>query len=534
MFQRTVVHLNNKLAAILAGAAACLSLAATARAQVSADAILDKLVAKGILKPDEAQELKAEASTNTAKGVNFKLSNAIKSVEIYGDVRMRYEYRSAQLGPEAGQYAGQYDTANRWRYAVRLGVRGDLADDFYYGLRFETSPNERSPWNTFGNASGGQSPYYGPFSKANNYSLYIGQAYLGWRPTSWLDVSVGRVAQPLYTTSMVWDSDYCPEGAVEKMKLSYGPVDYFATFAQYVYQDTTPANAYAVEGGNSAATYLGDFSDQNAYLLAWQAGGTYHITTNISFKFAPIVYNYIGHGNQSSGFYGPFVGQGINGFTYNTNSTTSSSTLPGGTGATSGPTVTTSSYNQTGINNLSIIEFPAELNFKISSLNAKVFGDYSINLEGDARARAAYNAGEAIWATDEVVGNPNPFPGGVQLKQNHAMQIGMAVGNNLGLVYGTTSKKGTWEARVYWQRVEQYALDPNLLDSDFFEGRGNMQGLYSAFAYSFSDAIIGTLRYGWAERIDNQLGTGGFNADLPLPNPINKYQLVQVDLTWRY
>jgi hypothetical protein len=228
------------------------------------------------------------------------------------------------------------------------------------------------------------------------------------------------------------------------------------------------------------------------------------------------------------------VGQGINGFTYNTNSTTSSSTLPGGTGATSGPTVTTSSYNQTGINNLSIIEFPAELNFKISSLNAKVFGDYSINLEGDARARAAYNAGEAIWATDEVVGNPNPFPGGVQLKQNHAMQIGMAVGNNLGLVYGTTSKKGTWEARVYWQRVEQYALDPNLLDSDFFEGRGNMQGLYSAFAYSFSDAIIGTLRYGWAERIDNQLGTGGFNADLPLPNPINKYQLVQVDLTWRY
>ncbi len=516
---------------MLAGTAVFLALATAAKAQVSADALLDKLVAKGILKPDEAAELKNEAATNNAKGTSFKLSGAIKSVEVYGDVRMRYEYRGAELGTEAGQYAGQYDAANRWRYAIRLGLRGDLADDFYYGLRFETSPNERSPWNTFGGASGGQSPYYGPFSKANNFGVFIGQVYLGWRPTPWLDVSVGRVPQPLYTTSMVWDSDYCPEGAVEKVKFTLGPVDYFATLGQFVYEDTTPSSAEAVEGGGSAGYYLGDFSDHNAYLLAWQAGLTYHLDTNISFKAAPIVYTYVGHGNQSSGFFGPFVGQGINGFTYNTNTSTSSSTLPGGSGVTSGPFVTTTSYNQTGINDLAIVEIPMELNFKLGRLNAKAFGDFSINVDGDQRARSAYSAGEAIAV---LGGNPNPFPGGVQLNQNKAMQFGLAVGNNLGLVYGTTSKKGTWEARVYWQHVEQYALDPNLLDSDFFEGRGNMQGLYSAFAYSFSDAMIGTLRYGLAERIDNRLGTGGFNADLPLPNPINRYQLVQMDLTWKF
>ena len=521
----------NKLAAILASATACLALATPAKAQVSGDAILDKLVAKGILKPEEAQELKDESQTNKAPtGLDFKLSKAIKSAEIFGDLRMRYEYRSAKIGPEGGQFAGDFDTANRWRYALRFGVRGDLVDDFYYGLRLETGSNERSTWNSFGNASGGQAPYVGPFSKANNFTIFVGQAYLGWKPTSWLDVSVGRVPQPLYTTSMVWDSDYCPEGAVEKIKLSYGPVDYFATFGQYVYQDTTPSNAEAVENGVGAAG-LGDFSDQNAYLLAWQLGATYHVDTNISFKVAPVVYTYVGHGSQTAGFYGPFVGQGINGFTYNTNTTTSSSTLPGGSGATSGPGVTTSSYNQTGINNLAIVEIPMELNFRIGRLYAKAFGDWSINLEGDDRARAAYNAGEAIAA---LGGNPNPFPGGVQLGQDQAMQFGLAVGNNLGLVYGTTSKKGTWEARAYWQHVDQYALDPNLLDSDFFEGRGNLQGVYAAFAYSFTDAMIGTLRYGYAERINNNLGTGGFNADLPLPNPITRYQLVQVDLTWKF
>ena len=106
------------------------------------------------------------------------------------------------------------------------------------------------------------------------------------------------------------------------------------------------------------------------------------------------------------------------------------------------------------------------------------------------------------------------------------MQMGLAVGNNLDLVYGSTPRRGTWEARAYWQHVEEYALDPNLLDSDFFEGRGNLQGLYTGLAYSLTDAMIATFRYGVAERINHQLGTGGYNADLPLPNPINRFQIV--------
>lgn len=514
-----MMNLTHKLAGMMAGTAACVALATTATAQVSADALLDKLVAKGILKQDEAEELKNEALTNTDNGMKFKMSGAIKSMELYGDLRMRYEYRAAQLGPQAG---GIYDANNRWRYALRIGLRGDLTDDFYYGLRLETSQNERSTWNTLGSV--GTSPYNGPFSKSS-YSLYIGLAYLGWRPTSWLDVSVGRVPQPLYTTPMVWDSDYTPEGAVEKLKYTYGPVDYFATLGQYVYQDTTPSSDYAVQGGSIAGINLGDFSDNNAYLLAWQLGLTYHLDTNLSVKIAPVFYSYVGHGNQSAGYYGPFVGQGEAGFTFLPGSSTSG--VPGGSGATSGPSETTTSYNQTGINDLSIFELPMEVNFKIGSLDAKAFGDFSINLEGDKRARAAYAAGTAI-------GGPGAFPGGVQLNQDQAMQFGLAVGNNLGLVYGTSAKKGTWEARAYWQHVEQYALDPNLLDSDFFEGRGNLQGVYAAFAYSFTDAIIGTVRYGLAERIDNQLGTGGYNGDLPLPNPINRFQIVQMDATWKF
>jgi hypothetical protein len=511
------MNLTHKLAGIMAGTAAFLALTTTATAQVSADALLDKLVAKGILKQDEADELKNETITNNMEGTKFQVSRAIKSMELYGDLRMRYEYRAAQLDPRL--QPGVYDAENRWRYALRVGVRGDLADDFYYGLRLETSPNERSTWNTFGSTGASQSPYLGPFSK-NSYTLYVGLAYLGWRPTSWLDVYFGRVAQPLYTTPMVWDSDYTPEGMVEKLKYTYGPADFSATLGQYVYQDVTPTSDDMVLGGSSAQRGLGDFSDHNAYLLAWQLGATYHVDTNLSVKAAPVFYSYVGHGNATAGFYGPFVGQGKDGFTFDPTSaglTSASGSLPGAFGSIT-------SYNQTGINNLSIIEFPMEVNFKIGSLDAKAFGDFSVNLEGDDRARAAFDA------------EPAAFPGhtGPIYNQNQAMQMGLAVGNNLGLLYGSTPKKGTWEARAYWQHVEQYALDPNLLDSDFFEGRGNLQGIYTGIAYSVSDAMIGTLRYGLAERIDNQLGTGGYNGDLPLPNPINRYQVVQVDLTWKF
>ena len=157
---------------------------------------------------------------------------------------------------------------------------------------------------------------------------------------------------------------------------------------------------------------------------------------------------------------------------------------------------------------------------------------WPINFYGDDRARAAYAAGGS-----------GAFPGlsSAATGQNKAYQVGLGIGSagpvygpTQGLVYGTTSKKNTWEARFYWQHIEQYALDVNLIDSDFFEGRGNLQGFYTAFAYGISDAIIGTVRYGYASQIKDNLGTGGSNLDIPGINPINNYQLVQLDLTWRF
>jgi hypothetical protein len=177
---------------------------------------------------------------------------------------------------------------------------------------------------------------------------------------------------------------------------------------------------------------------------------------------------------------------------------------------------------------------PFEVNFRISKLNARIFGDFAYNLEGNQRATAAVNA--LSLQSQGIPGQP-PLAGyGAQTHDVKAYQIGFAVGNkdSLGLVYGSVAKKHTWEFRSYWQHVEQYALDPNLLDSDFFEGRGNMEGIYTALAYGFTDNVIGTVRYGYASRINNKLGTGGSNLDIPTLNPIEHYSVFQLDLTLKF
>ena len=72
-------------------------------------------------------------------------------------------------------------------------------------------------------------------------------------------------------------------------------------------------------------------------------GLTYHVDTNLSVKVAPVFYSYVGHGNASAGFYGPFVGQGMNGFTFDPapTPTTTSGTVPGAFVTEGSPSATT-------------------------------------------------------------------------------------------------------------------------------------------------------------------------------------------------
>ncbi|HTS51834.1 MAG TPA: putative porin [Burkholderiales bacterium] len=537
-FRNKSLRLSNIAAILAAGALITLSAAPVCAQSDPMDDLLEKLKDKGVLSDSEYQALKKareeeqielrnerrrqaqkaaqdaakeEAATQeAAKKPKFDASPGIKSIQLFGDVRLRYESRvgvssspsginSTFVAPGTGADSA---TLDRWRYAVRIGIRGDLVDDWFYTLRIDTgASNPRSSWVTFGNNTNNAAGGTAPFGRGSD-GLVFGQAYLGWRATPWLTLQGGKMANPLFTTPQFdWDPDINPEGLAERINYPVNDkLSLFANFGQFVYQSFSPNGTSGGFGGIS----------NDGYLFAWQGGIGYKFGPETSAKVALTFYNYTGMtpppqsfltGTQTNpnGFGGPFA------FSPTGNVNTFPSSGPGQTGV---------NFNN-GTNNLRYFDLPVELNFPLGGLSGQFFGGAAYNIQADDRAKKGSFASLG--------------------SQAFAYQAGLSVGTNTGLTLNkVAAKKGTWEARGYWQQIDLNSLDPNLIDSDFFEGRTNLQGVFLAFAYSPTDAIITTVRFGEAHRVTSTGPTPGSNPDIPNVQPITEYKLLQLDLTWKF
>src|SRR5437588_5368529 len=177
-----------------------------------AGALLDLLVKKKLITEQEAKQVRAELKKQTvappAEGPTkiqktydgktyvekevpvektaaekWKLSTPITELELFGDVRLRYAYQGGQaddnspLQARANGVAGHDDwqERERERYRIRFGLRGTLLDDWFFGIRLETSTSSRSTNVTFADESSG-----GPFSKGSD-GINVGQAYIGYK-----------------------------------------------------------------------------------------------------------------------------------------------------------------------------------------------------------------------------------------------------------------------------------------------------------------------------------------------------------------
>ena len=306
---------------------------------------------------------------------------------------------------------------------------------------------------------------------------------------------------------MVWDADINPEGVSEQWKHSFtfniggggaagttqsyskeGKVvatqtaaepwklklDLFANFAQFIYDDANPENplgARPTVGGRLVP-------NTDAWLLAWQVGMRLNFPKNFYFQVAPVLYNYTGQGDTFNTFF------------------------HGGS-----PLVTNAAslaQNQTGLNSLLVLEVPAEFGFKIGELPIRIFSDFAVNFEADQRAIDAGTPGKG--------------------DQRYAYLIGLGIGQ--------LKAKKDWELRIWWQHTDQYSLDPNLVDSDIWDSRVNMEGIAVSAGYMLSDAVTFNLTYAYGSPSDDTLGTGG-NGDIGI-NPLDRYQIFQADLSVKF
>ena len=487
-------------------AAAIASLFATVTPAVAdTETLLDKLHEKGVLSDEEYQEMRTEARADRraqalkdasevekeqkAKATSssaLKVPEALKSMELFGDLRLRYEDRIAR----APTNNATSEERQRWRYALRVGVRGDVSDDFFYGIRLDTGTYGRSAWVTAGDDNSGGTPATSKAAQSNKSSdtMSVGLAFIGWKPTDWAQVVAGRQPNPLYTTSMVWDPDIAPEGLSEKLNFKLGEnTTLFAVAGQYIYYQIGKRSG-AWNSGAMDSPSLGLGSNQSSVLFAYEVGGTYKFSESTAAKAAVNFYKYRLSTNDT---------------VFNTNFQ--------GTGGT---------VNDLGVRNLQVAEIPMDVHFPVASLTGMVFADYAWNTKGNDRA--------AVSATPQNDGENKAIMLGLSLASS-----GVPQSANQGPALGSSAKKGTWEVRTFWQRTEQFALDPNMLDSDFFE-RTNMVGYYLAGAYSPANGIITSLRYGYAKRLNDNMGTGGDNDDSSNVAAINRYHIIQADFTLRF
>jgi hypothetical protein len=98
---------------------------------------------------------------------------------------------------------------------VRLGLRGTVLDDWFFGLRLETSSSARST-----NVTMGGDASNGPFSKSDD-GIAVGQAYLGYKGFPGVILTGGRFTIPFVKTLLMWDDDINVEGLAEQWKHTF-------------------------------------------------------------------------------------------------------------------------------------------------------------------------------------------------------------------------------------------------------------------------------------------------------------------------
>lgn len=219
---------------------------------------------------------------------------------------------------------------------------------------------------------------------------------------------------------------------------------------------------------------FGPGKTDDLFLFAWQGGLRRYTGEGVTkfFQINPTLYHYVSNNrNNPAAFRGSFT--------------------PANTAA---------------VNNLFIFDVPLEYDWVTAGgIPLRAFADVAVNLDGDDRARK--------------FGRPDLD------SEDLAWQVGFQ--------YNRAVNPREWDFRVFYQSVGAFALDPNLVDSDLFDSRTNMQGLVVSGNYALGSATLLTVTAASGERVKDSIIAPGAG-DIGSNNLLDDFWLLQVDLNLRY
>jgi len=468
------------------------TLAATATAQ-DAGALIDVMVRKGMLKDQEAEQIRSQLSRDFAaqsSAGKLNLSSSVKELKLSGDVRARWQYD--QLTP---QTAASSNVQQRSRYRLRLRINGDyqLNDNFFagFGLQTENKPDS-------GNQTMADTGTATPGGGFQNYNIYVSKAFIGWRPINSVTLIAGKQVNPFYTTDMVWDADINPTGFTQRVDLhkllDLGGFEASLVAGQFVLQDNLEYNPVTTAGTSEADA-------RDAFLYQIQLQLVAPIADGVKLTVAPgVIFNN-----------GATVNPGAAALNANESSVTLSPA-----GGTAG---------QRTLDGQTYIVAPGDVAFTVAGMKSKVLWDFSYNVQGEDRWNTlvdVYNpAGTLVTAATAFT------------KDGALAQRGQASSSDktaflAGFQLGENKKKGDWSLLANYRYVGAVSVDPNINDSDWALSKLNMHGPKVAFGYNLGDATTLTLSYYSGNNIRKNLNSTVGALDR------NSVQVLQLDASVKF
>lgn len=205
----------------------------------------------------------AALAVSGLNAAELKLGNA-GELEIKGDIRLRQESKT-----ETGATTSSNKTSNRQRYRLRVGMNYKLDSKLSVKTQLASGNGEQTSTNQTLDNNGSQK------------SIFIDMAYVDYKPMDLLAFYGGRMKNPLwqtYSSDIVWDTDYNPEGLAESFKMPVGNTRLFANFLQGVINED--------KAGSGAA-------NKPQYLFSNQVGVTVPVPMDSRFTLAGALHSWV-------------------------------------------------------------------------------------------------------------------------------------------------------------------------------------------------------------------------------------------------
>ncbi|EPL16291.1 putative porin [Pseudomonas sp. CF161] len=440
-------------------------------------------------------QVKAEVMA-TAKQENWAQPNTfpdwVSRISFDGDIRLRDEsrYYSGNNSNEIVDYAklndtGPYDVnkdtntklppllntredrENLFRLRARLGMKALISPEWTAGVRIGTG-SDNNPVSTTQTLGGG-------FGKKD---IWLDQGYLTWKATQDLTLTGGRIANPFFSTDMMYSNDLNFDGVAaifnHTLNSDWGLFGTLGAFPVEYSSDTASSNGLDKEDSD------------NKWLFGGQIGANWRINRGNSLKGALAYYRFDDIEGQRSSPCTPWAGQPACdsdgsrvAFMQKGNSVfllRDISPNPATPGLTPQPQYVglASKFDVLDLNLVWDAELPDDLKLRSQT-------NFIHNL--------AYDKGEMLKRSEgEIVNNINrkgQFESGA-----NALMVQFTLGSALEM-----KKAGDWNLLAGYKYIQPDALPDGFNDSSFHLGGTNAKGYFIGGNYGIDKNIYASARW---------------------------------------